>query len=81
MQLLLPGKTPSEMGIKTWSVVDLVVETDTLAPSGIEQWMGKECEANYLPVIAKQPDYQFIEGELQNVTRLIVKLSGRVTGT
>lgn len=81
MQLLIIGQTPSEMGMKPWSVVDLVVEIDTLASSGVEEWVGKECLANYLPVIAKQPDYHFIEGELQNVTRLIVKLSGRFTGT
>ena len=81
MQLLLTGQTPSQMGMKAWSVVDLVVESEPLAPSGIEQWMGEECLANYLPVIAKQPDCEFVRGELQNVTRLIVKLSGRFTGT
>lgn len=81
MQLLFPGKILSEMGIRTWSVVNLVVETDPLAPSSIEQWMGEECLANYLPVIAKQPDCEFARGELQNVTRLIIKLSGRFTGT
>ena len=80
MQLLLTGQTPSEIGMKAWSVVDLVVETDPMASSGVEQWVGKECLANYLPVLAKEPDCGFIQGELQNMTRLIVKLSGRFTG-
>ena len=51
-----------------------------MASSGVEQWVGKECLANYLPVLAKEPDCGFIQGELQNVTRLIVKLSGHFTG-
>ena len=77
MRPLISLLSLSEIGLKEWSVVDVVVESDPLAPSSIEYMVGEQCVANYIPVIEKNPEYVFSPGELHHVSRLIIKLSGR----
>ena len=62
------------LGITLWSMVDVVVEGDTLPGSIISRVCGDEEIADYSSIIDKDGEVKFAIGELQSVTELTISL-------
>ena len=75
---MLPKFTPAQLGMRVWSVVDVVVRS-TLLPRVQVPMVGNDC-ADYTKTIANHADYRFAFGELRDVKQLIFPLSGRFNG-
>ena len=68
----------SALGVKEWSVVDVVIEAEQLPPKQIPI-VSSGC-ASYLGTLTNHPDYEFSFGELRDVKRLTFMLGRRFTG-
>ena len=64
----------ASLGITLWSVLDVVIEENTLPNSLLCVQRGDEIVADYSSIIDKQGDVTFKNGELQGITELTISL-------
>lgn len=66
--------TLTSLGITLWSVLDVVIEENTLPNSLLCVERGDEIVADYSSIIDEDGDVRFEDGELQGITELTISL-------